>query len=81
VFLSPTQTNLEKIVSLIKRGYIDNVSLHFLGYLKDPSSSMEYLADNLGAKACRIKKIQQFNLNFVSLGNNLFSTALGLKLE
>ena len=42
---------------------------------------MEYLADNLGAKACRIKKIQQFNLNFVSLGNNLFSTALGLKLE
>ena len=81
VFLSPTQANLDKLVSVLKRGYLDNINLNFLGYLKDSESSMAYLVEKLGAKASRIKKISQFHLNFVSLGRDLFSTALSLKLE
>lgn len=80
-FVSPQQENLEKIVSIVKRGYLDNISIHFLGYLKDPQGSMSYLADRCGAKASRIKKICQYNLNFVSLGKNLFTTAISLSVE
>ena len=81
IALEPTKTNLEKVGKEIGRGIVKDAYIYLVG-LMTPGEQIAYLkslAKDIGDEAGCVRTLQQKNLSFISLNNNLFSLGADLR--